>query len=220
MQALERGIDLEARPGMLRDLLLAGDTAPRIPGLMQDSITTNANLFDVLHECGTDTVLAGKLLKKVIASGQDIDYFLTGDGGRGLSQLRFAAATGSPLWAGDTTPGAGITCGPPGQPVTFNHIMGVAEPAPPPGQNLAPLAPGQPARDRYIGGEPFGNVGAENGMLLPFFDNVAGQLITYTEYDLRPFAFGTDRGKQRIVVGTDGNDYYTDDHYKTFKRIT
>lgn len=40
----------------------------------------------------------------------------------------------------------------------------------------------------------------------------------YREYTVRtPGA--RDRGARRIVAGTDGEYYYTDDHYRTFRRI-
>jgi len=40
----------------------------------------------------------------------------------------------------------------------------------------------------------------------------------YREYTVKtPGA--RDRGARRIVAGTDGEYYYTDDHYRTFRRI-
>jgi len=40
----------------------------------------------------------------------------------------------------------------------------------------------------------------------------------YREFTVRtPGAH--DRGPRRIIVGDDGESYYTDDHYRTFKRI-
>lgn len=40
----------------------------------------------------------------------------------------------------------------------------------------------------------------------------------YREYTV-PTPGRSDRGARRIVVGTGGERYYTDDHYRSFKRI-
>jgi ribonuclease T1 len=40
----------------------------------------------------------------------------------------------------------------------------------------------------------------------------------YREYTVKT-AGARDRGPRRIVVGRDGERYYTDDHYQTFRRI-
>jgi len=40
----------------------------------------------------------------------------------------------------------------------------------------------------------------------------------YREYTVRTPGAG-DRGARRIVAGRDGTLYYTDDHYRSFKRI-
>ncbi len=41
----------------------------------------------------------------------------------------------------------------------------------------------------------------------------------YREYTV-PTPGARDRGARRIVVGRDGDLYYTDDHYNSFRRIT
>ena len=47
-----------------------------------------------------------------------------------------------------------------------------------------------------------------------------GNPITNKEYDITPApAAGRNRGAERIVRGSDGKTYYTDDHYKTFTEI-
>lgn len=40
----------------------------------------------------------------------------------------------------------------------------------------------------------------------------------YREYTV-PTPGARDRGARRIVAGTEGEYYYTDDHYNTFRRI-
>lgn len=43
--------------------------------------------------------------------------------------------------------------------------------------------------------------------------------VTYKEYDVNPTYFGQDRGGERLVLGSDGSVYYTDDHYASFTKI-
>ena len=62
----------------------------------------------------------------------------------------------------------------------------------------------------YQGGRTFYN---DEG-LLP--SDASGNAITYREYDVNPYQKGVDRGSERIVVGSNGSAYYTDDHYKSF----
>jgi hypothetical protein len=55
----------------------------------------------------------------------------------------------------------------------------------------------------YVGGDTFEN----NLNFLPTVDQ-AGNSITYQEYDIKPY-IGTNRGTGRIVIGTDGNRYFS-----------
>jgi ribonuclease T1 len=66
----------------------------------------------------------------------------------------------------------------------------------------------------YVGGRVFGNYDG----LLPSYDS-EGNPITYREYDVNPYQQGVNRGVERIVVGSDGSAYYTNDHYATFVPI-
>ena len=47
----------------------------------------------------------------------------------------------------------------------------------------------------------------------------AGRLITYREWDVDPYQKGVNRGAERIVIGSDGRAYYTNNHYGTFTLI-
>jgi guanyl-specific ribonuclease Sa len=67
----------------------------------------------------------------------------------------------------------------------------------------------------YKGNKPFANDGRDGGQVLPKTDG-AGKPITYKEYDVNPFKPGVNRGAERVVVGSDGKAYYTDNHYTTF----
>jgi dienelactone hydrolase len=66
----------------------------------------------------------------------------------------------------------------------------------------------------YEGGRTFLN--AER--LLPQAD-AQGRRIKYREWDVNPLRPGVNRGAERLVTGSDGSAYYSDDHYKSFKKI-
>lgn len=70
------------------------------------------------------------------------------------------------------------------------------------------------APEGYEGGRTFLN--AEK--LLPQKDD-QGKRIKYREWDVNPHKPGVNRGPERLVTGSNGSAYYTDDHYKTFKKI-
>ena len=70
------------------------------------------------------------------------------------------------------------------------------------------------AMDGYVGGRVFSN----REKIVPQFD-AKGNPITYQEWDVNPKIEGQNRGTERILTGSDGRNWYTDDHYKTFKEI-
>jgi len=70
----------------------------------------------------------------------------------------------------------------------------------------------------FVGGKDFKNDGRDGGQVLPKQD-ASGDAVTYKEYDVDPKVSGTPRNAERIVVGSDGTAYYTNDHYKTFTPI-
>jgi guanyl-specific ribonuclease Sa len=72
----------------------------------------------------------------------------------------------------------------------------------------------QKAMKGYEGGRVFGNF----EKLLPRKD-AKDKPIKYHEWDVNPLKPGVNRGPERLVTGSDGSAYYTDDHYKTFKKI-
>ena len=55
------------------------------------------------------------------------------------------------------------------------------------------------------------------------FGNREGRLPRQGRGYYREYTVGTpglrDRGARRIITGRDGDRYYTDDHYRTFRRI-
>jgi ribonuclease T1 len=70
------------------------------------------------------------------------------------------------------------------------------------------------AMEGYEGGRNFGNF----EKLLPQKDE-KGRQIRYREWDVNPLKRGVNRGAQRLITGANGTAYYTDDHYKTFKKL-
>lgn len=43
--------------------------------------------------------------------------------------------------------------------------------------------------------------------------------IKYREWDVNPHRPGVNRGAERLVTGSDGSAYYSNDHYRSFKKI-
>ncbi|MEZ0486975.1 ribonuclease domain-containing protein [Fibrella aquatica] len=70
------------------------------------------------------------------------------------------------------------------------------------------------AMDGYVGGRRFGNF--ENH--LPRSDT-DGKPIQYQEWDVNPKVRGRNRGTQRLVTGSDGRAWFTNDHYNTFVEV-
>jgi hypothetical protein len=248
LKILQYAVTQEPDPDRLRGLLTAADFPVSVPKLISDTRAVGADLLAVLQECRPpnepgqpplqgqaalegNTELAEKLLKTIADSGQNATYFLTGAGGQRLVDLKYAANAKAPVWAGTTVARNALRFGPlysgplnVGAPhlspsVPFAQIRGLAEQLPV-GQQVLPPLPGGVVRDRYVGGGVFGNIGAENGMILPKRNHATKAVIGYREYDVRPFTALDERGAERVVVGSDGNQYYTADHYKTFRRMT
>jgi guanyl-specific ribonuclease Sa len=70
----------------------------------------------------------------------------------------------------------------------------------------------------YKGGQKFANDARDGGQELPKTD-ASGNPIEYKEWDVNPLKKGQNRGAERVVTGSDGSSYYTNDHYKTFRKI-
>ena len=70
------------------------------------------------------------------------------------------------------------------------------------------------AQDGYVGGRRFGNFEGH----LPRQD-VSGRKIDYQEWDVNPKVKGQNRGTERLVTGSDGRAWYTNDHYNTFTEV-
>ena len=66
----------------------------------------------------------------------------------------------------------------------------------------------------YVGGRVFSN----REKIVPQYDD-KGNPIDYQEWDVNPKIEGQNRGTERILTGSDGRAWYTNDHYKSFKEI-
>lgn len=82
------------------------------------------------------------------------------------------------------------------------------------GKVLAYVDEHNKAMENYEGGRNFGNF----ERLLPQKDD-KGRPVRYREWDVNPLRRGVNRGAERLITGSDKSAYYTDDHYKTFKKI-
>ena len=71
---------------------------------------------------------------------------------------------------------------------------------------------------RTQAGEDFNNNPKKGETKLPE-QTSDGSKITYKEFDAETTPSGKGRGKKRFVHGSDGSTYYTDDHYKTFRKV-
>jgi ribonuclease T1 len=66
----------------------------------------------------------------------------------------------------------------------------------------------------YVGGRKFGNY----DQLLPK-TNAKNESLRYKEWDIYPRKKGENRGAERIVTSSEGNAYYTADHYHSFTKL-
>ncbi len=66
----------------------------------------------------------------------------------------------------------------------------------------------------YVGGRKFKNL---EGLLPKTSEQ--NKIIIYKEWDVNPKVKGKNRGPQRLITNNFGNAYYSDDHYKSFKKI-
>lgn len=71
----------------------------------------------------------------------------------------------------------------------------------------------------FKGNKPYTNVPGKDGEARFPAYTPGGDKITYTEYDIAAKVKNVDRGGRRILKGTDGSVWYTDDHYKTVVRM-
>ncbi len=70
------------------------------------------------------------------------------------------------------------------------------------------------AMEGYVGGRVFSN----REKIVPETD-ANGNPIQYQEWDVNPKIQGQNRGAERILTGSDGRAWYTNDHYQTFTEI-
>jgi ribonuclease T1 len=81
-------------------------------------------------------------------------------------------------------------------------------------QVLAYIRAHHEAPPGYEGSRRFGNY----ERVLPQSDD-SGRRIQYQEWDVRPHLEHVNRGAERIVTGSDGRAWYTNDHYAHFTEM-
>ena len=64
------------------------------------------------------------------------------------------------------------------------------------------------ARPGYKGNGTYKNDGRDGEQVLDKTD-INGKPITYKEYDVHPYQKGVNRGTERVVIGSDGRSWYT-----------
>ena len=70
------------------------------------------------------------------------------------------------------------------------------------------------AMNGYVGGRIFGN----REQVLPK-QATDGRRIKYQEWDVNPKIDGRNRGVERLVTGSDGRAWFTNDHYQHFAEV-
>jgi guanyl-specific ribonuclease Sa len=70
------------------------------------------------------------------------------------------------------------------------------------------------APEGYVGGRVFQN--RERNLASK---DKNGQKIKYQEWDVNPKKRGKNRGAERLVTGSDGSAWYTNDHYQSFIEV-
>ncbi|MBS1766957.1 MAG: ribonuclease [Acidobacteria bacterium] len=114
----------------------------------------------------------------------------------------------------------GLACGRGAAPPRPGPPAARTAPAPEPGipaqarQVLAYIRAHHDAPDGYEGGRRFGNY----EHVLPDRDD-SGRRIQYQEWDVHPHREHVNRGAERLVTGSDGRAWYTQDHYAHFTEV-
>jgi ribonuclease T1 len=70
------------------------------------------------------------------------------------------------------------------------------------------------APEGYVGGRKFKNLEQQ----LPKTDNTSRR-INYQEWDVNPKQQGRNRGSERLVTGSDGRAWFTNNHYRSFVEV-
>jgi ribonuclease T1 len=79
---------------------------------------------------------------------------------------------------------------------------------------LAYIQANKRAPEGYVGGRRFGNFEKN----LPQKDD-SGHKINYQEWDVNPKQQGRNRGAERLVTGSDGRAWFTQNHYDSFVEV-
>ncbi|MFH7243316.1 MAG: DUF4157 domain-containing protein [Spirulina sp.] len=171
-----------------------------------ENTTDRGKLAQILQKSKRNLPALLRIYKAYNNDANKVHFLLCGNGGQEIINLEDWLKKNGKVWTGDTT-------NPPAfQPTgtTRDQIENVAVPK---------TGSSSPAAGGYAGNRAYGTNTQPPDMLLPQ-QTTTKQAITYTEYDIKPYHPGQNRGGERFVKGSDGRYYYTSDHYKTFKQFT
>ena len=179
---------LEAE-ALLNTTGIRGFAAAHMANLWNIAGIGNANLVNLLN----------------LKNARELDEIFTAHAGDRAS-ARTRILNGHAIWAGDTIAAGSVhMTDPGGADVTFSVVRFQAIQA-----QSSPSIGGAHPGTRYAGNRPFGNaLGDATITMLP-------RNVTYTEYDIHPFA--NPRDPHRIVEDQNGVCYYSN-HYNGQRRI-
>jgi len=174
-------------------------------GYVLERTPDRAQLTQIADKAGKNLPALRRVYHAAAGNPATVHFWLCGAGAHRLTKLDTVLAMNGEVWRGQN--GAP----PPFEPAgtTKEAIEAVAVPM---------VGASRPPTDGYAGNRAYGNAGGPPDMLLPTL-TAAGAAITYTEFDIKQYRPGRNRGPSRFVKGSDGRYYRTDDHYATFTKF-
>ena len=192
----------------LRELLVASDTPTSI-ALLLEGPTDVKKFLQVIAFCDRNGDLARRLIT-LSGNAHLVLSWLSPAGGQKaaalLPWLQSRAGDVTQIWdPKQTCTAPAVTVPPSSQPKTVDDVIATA--------TIGAAPPG------FEGGRPWGlTPGRPGDAYLPQWKG--SSQISYREYDVTYRQWYVNRGPRRVVVGSDGRKFYTDDHYRHFKLIT
>jgi ribonuclease T1 len=141
----------------------------------------------------------GKPSREKLVTGSDHRAWFTNDGFHSFAELGSNTVVGNPK---NTRPD---------NTSNFHHSSNVPQNV---NYVLQYVKQNGHAPDGYVGGRVFGNY--EHRLPESAAD---GSRISYQEWDVNPKVQGRNRGTDRLITGSDGRSWYTNDHYNSFVQV-
>jgi RHS repeat-associated protein len=186
--------------------MTAGTGAPVAAGLMEGATPFIATVGTNMIVAGT-TALTSSVTADLL-NGTPYDQMVINAGDVSAAAAGFAGVTSAASYAiGELGSGPGATPA----PKSGVNLPADAE------QALGEIEQGA-ARPNVRSPKPFANDGRGGTPQLPTAD-AGGNPITYTEHTVNPRPPGGALNGKRIVIGSDGGVWYTDNHFATWTRV-